>query len=221
VRRAVWTSTQLVCRPGHRPRDALDYCPHTLYGESKVLTEKIVREHDGAGREWCLVRPTTVWGPGMSAHYQRMLSMIKRGRYFHVGRGPYFKTYGYIDNVVDQYRKLMRAPREQIHRRTFYVADYEPLDVVAWCDDLQRALGGPPIRHVPYAAAALLARTGDLVNAAGFRSFPFTSFRLRNVLTEYQFDMVPTQEICGPSPATYQQGVAATAAWYTGLPRGG
>src|SRR5262249_24119781 len=69
IRRAIYTSSQMVCRTGHVPRDDRDYCPHTLYGESKVLTEKIVREADGAGREWCIGRPTTVWGPFMKPHY--------------------------------------------------------------------------------------------------------------------------------------------------------
>ena len=217
VRRAIWTSSQMVCRPGYVPRDQMDYQPHTIYGQSKVLTEKIVREEDSAGLEWCLVRPTTVWGPGMSAHYRRLLHMIARGRYFHVGHGPYFKSYGYIDNVVHEYRQVMRASAEQIHRRTFYLADYEPIDLVAWCDAFQRALGGPPIRHMPRALAITLARCGDAINMAGLRTFPFNSFRLNNVLTEYRFDMSATETICGPLPVNFHEGVAKTAKWFQAL----
>jgi GlcNAc-P-P-Und epimerase len=36
VRRAIYTSSQLVCRIGYIPRGPEDYCPDTLYGESKV-----------------------------------------------------------------------------------------------------------------------------------------------------------------------------------------
>src|ERR1700730_2620965 len=60
IKRTIWTSSQLVCRVGYVPRNETDYAADTLYGQSKVRTEQIVRESDGAGREWCLTRPTTV-----------------------------------------------------------------------------------------------------------------------------------------------------------------
>ncbi len=213
VKRAIWTSSQLVCKVGYVPSHDTDYRADTLYGQSKVLTERIVRETDGAGREWCLVRPTTVWGPGMSAHYQRFLRMIQRGRYFHVGRTPLLKSYSYIGNIVHQYERLLAAPSPEIHRKTFYLADYEPLDIIAWTNAFQRAFGSRPISHMPKSVAKLLAAGGDIANAVGWRSFPFNSFRLNNVLTQYQFDLAPTRAVCGELPFTIEQGVAETAAW--------
>ena len=103
IRRSIWTSSQLVCRVGYVPRNDTDYTADTLYGQSKVRTERLVREQDGGGREWCLTRPTTVWGPGMSAHYQRFLRMIERGHYFHVGNSPLWKSYSYIENIAYQF----------------------------------------------------------------------------------------------------------------------
>ena len=100
VVRAVCTSSQLVCRIGYQPTSDEDYAPSTLYGESKVETERIWRGADGAGREWALVRPTTIWGPGMNPHYLRFFRMVRDGRYFHVGRGPTRKSYGYVRNTV-------------------------------------------------------------------------------------------------------------------------
>jgi nucleoside-diphosphate-sugar epimerase len=44
VRKAIYTSTQLVCEIGHKPVSDTDFCPTTPYGESKVSTEEIVRE---------------------------------------------------------------------------------------------------------------------------------------------------------------------------------
>ncbi|MBI5261269.1 MAG: NAD(P)-dependent oxidoreductase [Bradyrhizobium sp.] len=213
IRRAIWTSSQLVCRVGYVPRSETDYNADTLYGKSKIRTEQIVREEDGAGREWCLARPTTVWGPGMSTHYQRFLHMMERGYYFHVGNKPLWKSYSYIENIAFQYWRLLQAPAEQIHRKMFYLADYEPIDLLAWCDAFQRAFGARPIPHVPVGIARMLALCGDAVNAIGMKGFPFNSFRLNNVLTQYQFDLKPTAAVCGPLPYTMEQGVAATAAW--------
>jgi GlcNAc-P-P-Und epimerase len=220
IKRAIWTSSQLVCRVGYVPRSDTDYQADTLYGRSKVRTEQLVRESDGAGREWCLARPTTVWGPGMSAHYQRFLRMIQRGYYFHVGNGPLWKSYSYIENIAFQYQRLLEAPTEAIQRKTFYLADYEPIDLLAWSDAFQRAFGSRPIPHMPLGLAKMLAYGGDAVNAIGVRKFPFNSFRLNNVLTQYQFDLKSTEAVCGPLPFNMEQGVAETAAWLrTILPR--
>ena len=213
IRRAIWTSSQLVCRVGYVPKTETDYTADTLYGKSKVRTEEIVRSADGADREWCLARPTTVWGPGMSAHYQRFLHMIERGYYFHVGPGPLWKSYSYIDNITFQYWRLLAAPAGQINRKTFYLADYAPIDLIAWCDAFQRAFSSRPIPHLPLGVARSLALCGDVVNATGWKKFPFNSFRLNNVLTQYQFDLAPTTAVCGPLPCDMEQGVAATVAW--------
>ena len=57
VKTCIYTSTQLVCGLGYTPEDDLDYRPNTLYGKSKVLGEKIVRERDGGGVNWCMCGP--------------------------------------------------------------------------------------------------------------------------------------------------------------------
>lgn len=220
VRRCIWTSSQLVCRVGYVPQGPTEFRPDTTYGWSKVRTEEIVRAADGGGREWVLVRPTTAWGPGMSPHYQRLLRMIRSGAYFHVGRGPLFKSYGYVDNMTHQYAALLTAAKDQIHGRVLYLADYEPIDLIAWCDALQSALEAPRIQTVPRWIARLLARTGDVVNSAGFSKFPFNSFRLRNILTQYRFNLEETRTVCGPLPFAMEQGVQQTVAWFNRLTPG-
>ncbi|HMC20668.1 MAG TPA: NAD(P)-dependent oxidoreductase, partial [Thermoanaerobaculia bacterium] len=149
VRRAIYTSTQLVCKVGYLPASDDDYMPTSLYGESKVVGEKIIRREDGGGVEWCIVRPTTVWGPGMNPHYQRFLRMIRNGTYFHIGRSPRLKSFGFVGNVAYQYCRMLEVPAEQIHRKTFYVGDYEPVSLRAWADQLALNLGARPIRTVP------------------------------------------------------------------------
>lgn len=216
VKRAIWTSSQLVCKVGYVPKSPTDYLPSTLYGGSKVLTEKIVRDSDGAGRTWAIVRPTTVWGPGMSPHYQRFLNLIQRGRYFHVGSGPLLKSYSYIGNIAHQYLRLLDAPAEQIHRQTYYLADYDPIDLIEWSNAFQRAFDCRPIPTIPLPVAKMLAKAGDAINAVGVRHFPLNSFRLNNILTQYRFDLSATEAVCGPLPFSVRQGVDATVRWIRG-----
>lgn len=214
IRRCIYTSSQLVCRIGHVPVTDTDYCPDTLYGRSKVQTEEIVREEDGGGVEWCLTRPTAVWGPYMGAHYQNMLRLVRKGRYFHCGKGELYKSYAYVGNVAHQYARLLTADAAAMHRKTFYLADYEPLSLRYYTDGLARAMGAPGIPTVPVLLARFLATAGDVLNTCGFRNFPFNSFRLNNILTEYVYDLSSTEAVCGPGPYTKEQGIEETARWF-------
>lgn len=213
VKRCIVTSSQLVCKIGYIPQGPEDYQPTTFYGQSKVRTEQIIRQQDGGGVEWCIVRPTTIWGPGMSNHYQRLFRTILNGTYFHVGQSDLFKSYGFVGNTAHQYLKLIEAPTDQIYRQVFYLADYQPLSLQAWINSFQRELQTKPIRTIPLPIARAVANLGDIINYLGFRSFPFNSFRLNNILTQYQFDMSLTKQVCGVLPFTMDQGVILTAAW--------
>ena len=217
VQRCIFTSTQLVCRVGHVPEGPQDFCPSTLYGESKMLMENLVRERSGGVPGWCIVRPSTVWGPGMSEHYQRFLRMVMQGRYFHVGRSPLRKSYGYVGNVAHQYRKLIEAPAERIHEGVFYLADYHPISLRDWADGFRKEFGARRIPTLPEGLARLAARAGDVLNFLGFRNYPFNSFRLGNVLTEYRIDLAATERICGSLPYTVEQGITETAQWMLSL----
>jgi len=213
VRRAIYTSTQLVCKVGYLPASDDDYMPNTLYGQSKVAGEKIIRRENGGGVDWCIVRPTTVWGPGMNPHYQRFLRMIRNGTYFHIGRSPRLRSFGFVGNVAYQYCRMLEVPPEQIHRKTFYVGDYEPVSLRAWADKLAQNLGARPIHTVPEKIARAAAHVGDVINALGFRAFPFNSLRLNNVLTEYTFDLSSTRDVCGDTPYSLETAAAMTAEW--------
>jgi len=217
VRRVVYTSSQLVCRVGHVPRADDEYCPDTLYGQSKVLTEQIVREERGGDVEWCIARPTTAWGPHMSAHYQSMLRYIRSGRYFHCGDSKLFKSYVYVGNIAHQFARLLDADAGRIHGRTFYLSDYSPTSLRDYTASLAKHLGAKPIPTLPLPIARMLARIGDGLNVFGLAQFPFNSFRLRNILTEYVFDMSETEQVCGPVPYGREEGIEQTARWFLSL----
>ncbi len=217
VNRIIYTSTQLVCRVGHVPRSDTEFCPDTLYGRSKAISEQMIRAADGGAPEWCIVRPTTVWGPHMNAHYQTMLRLIARGAYFHCGSGPLRKSYIYAENIAHQYVCLLGAPATAIQRRVFYLGDPEPLSLRTYADELARQLGAPRIRTMPLPFARILAHLGDVATKLGLRSIPFNTFRLRNILTEYTFDVSAIHALCGRGPVTPGEGIRQTAQWYLDL----
>ena len=211
--RAVYTSSQLVCRVGHVPEEDSEYLASTVYGESKIMTEKLVRAADGGSVSWCLARPTTVWGPHMSEHYRSLLEYIEKGRYFHSGRGPLYKSYSFAGNIAYQYMRLLEAADLEINGKVFYMADYEALSLRNYVNALADELGVRQPLTVPLSLARLLALVGDGIGMVGI-SFPYNSFRLKNIRTEYIFDMTSTEAVCGPLPFTFEEGVKATVEWY-------
>jgi nucleoside-diphosphate-sugar epimerase len=217
VQRVLFASSQLVCRVGYVPRSDTDYCPVNPYGESKVQSENIIRENMSPMITWCVLRPTTIWGEGMSSHYQRFLGHLQAGRYFHFGKAPLFKSYGYVGNTVYQIMKFVNIDSGQIHERTFYLSDYEPLSLTTWINQLAQGLGAAPPRSVPVVVARILGLGGDIVNWMGLKAFPLNSYRVRNILTEYKFDMAETEKICGALPFTTEQGVSRTVRWFSEL----
>jgi GlcNAc-P-P-Und epimerase len=213
ITRAIYTSTQLVCRLGYKPRHPEDYCPNTLYGESKVETERRVRADDGGGVTWCLVRPTTIWGPGMNPKYLSFFRLIASGRYFHIGAAPLRKSYGYIGNTVYQYLRLLEVPADQIHRRLFYLADYEPLSIRRWAEALRERMNAPAIRTIPIPLALAGAAAGSVAWTLGLRGVPLTLYRLRNMRTEYLYDLSDTERTLGSLPWGFEAAVDETVAW--------
>jgi nucleoside-diphosphate-sugar epimerase len=214
VKRVIWASSQLVGRPGVVPASDTAFDPVGGYGASKAEGERRVRDADSAGQAWMIVRSTTIWGPGMSEHYLGLLHLIRRGLYFHVGSEPLRKSYSYIGNLTAQLATLIEAPAAAVHRRVFYLADSEPIELRAWADGFAQAFGRR-IPTMPRGAATLLARIGDAMNAMGLRA-PLTTPRLRNMLTEYLYDTTPIETLHGRTQIGWAEGIRQTSAWMTG-----
>jgi nucleoside-diphosphate-sugar epimerase len=212
VKRCIFTSSQLVCRIGYVPATFQEYNPDTLYGQSKVLMEKCIHDENGGNVEWCIVRPTTIWGPH-EKHYLSFFNMVKRGLYFHCGRRKLRKSYGYVGNIAYEYIKLAEAPVTQIAGQTFYLADYWPIVLQDWADEFAKALSGKEIPTIPLLASKILALVGDAAGIVLRREIPFNTFRLNNILTQYIHDISSTESVCGILPFTMEEGVLRTVEW--------
>jgi nucleoside-diphosphate-sugar epimerase len=220
LRRIIFASSRLVCRIGYQPTSAQDFQPTTAYGESKVRGEQLVYEARDMRATWTIVRPTSIWGPGFKVPYRNFFDAVGSGRYLHPRGVTVRKSFGYVGNTVQQLRRLAEAPTESVHGRMFYLADYDPIEVLEWGNAIARELNGPAVRQAPMSVLRLLARTGDALAAIGWKSVPLTSFRLDNLVTPMVHDLEPLRAVCGPLPATALQGVAATAAWMRAQRRG-
>jgi len=212
VRRAVLASSRYVhCNERSPARDD-EYSPFTVYGESKVQTERILRA-SSLPIPWTLIRPTSIWGPWFRTPYRTFFETVRRGLYLHPKGRRIVKAYGYVGNVVHQIRGILSADPAQVHRRTFYVSDDGPMEVLEFARTIQTAFHAPPVRQAPYALMKTLAIAGDGMKQIGFRNPPLTSFRLKNLLTNMVFDLSATTRVVGPAPFSLQRGVEQTVEW--------
>ncbi|MFI5107218.1 MAG: NAD-dependent epimerase/dehydratase family protein [Terriglobales bacterium] len=214
LKRILFTSTRLVCRIGYVPQAEADYCPTTTYGASKIAMEQLIRDADNRiPCSWTIFRPTSIWGPWFDVPYKTFFTAIAKGHYVHPGNRTIKKSYGYVGNVVVQLQRAMMAPAEATEKKTFYLADYQPLDVHEWAELIQKTMRTSKIRTVPVSALRPIALLGDIAKKAGWSNPFLTSFRLDNLLTEMVYDVEPLQRIAGPTPYSLEDGVKETVDW--------
>lgn len=217
VRRVIITSSQFVCAPGRLPQNDTDYFPETVYGQSKVITEQLTREAN-LPCCWTIIRPTNIWGPWHMRYRREFWRVVERGLYFHPGRKPVIRCYGYVKNVVHQIQRIFETDVGLVRGRTFYVGD-RPINLYAWTDGFSRALSGHEVRVVPRPVMRALALVGDIPTCLTGKPFLISSSRFRSMTTDYETPMERTFELLGENPYTLEAGIDETVKWlrsYTG-----
>jgi nucleoside-diphosphate-sugar epimerase len=212
VERAVLASSRYVHRTELFPARDDDYSPFTVYGESKVETERIVRA-SSLEIPWTLIRPTSIWGPWFRIPYRMFFDTVRRGIYMHPRGIRISKSYGYVGNVVHQIRRFLAVDAALVNRRTLYTSDDRNMEVLEFAHLIRAAFGAPPVRQASMALMKSMAAVGDGMKRLGFRNPPLTSFRLNNLLTQMHYDLSSTTQVAGPAPFTLQQGVQQTVEW--------
>jgi nucleoside-diphosphate-sugar epimerase len=210
VKRVVFTSSQFVVSPGSLPETDLEFRPHTIYGQSKVESEKVVRAAE-LSCVWTIIRPTNIWGRWHPRYPTEFWRVLKQGRYIHPGGESVRRCYGYVGTVVEQIQKILISDPGLVDRTVFYVGD-EPIDLFDWTNAFSLELTGRPVRVVPRAALRSIALMGDVVNTLGGK-FPLFSSRYKSMTENYITPMEKTLDRLGMPTTSLQQGVKITADW--------
>jgi len=213
VRRVLFASSMLVCRLGYVPQSDTDYCPNTVYGESKVAGEQLVRTAGALPFVWSILRPTSIWGPWFGSPYRSFFNTVRAGAYVHPRGLNTSRTYGFVHNSVEQIAAIAQSDPALSHERTFYIGDYDPLDLKQWADAISHVYRQRPVHQVPSWVMSLGAAAGDLAKWAGMKHPPLTSFRLRNLVTPAVMNLTNTRQVCPRLPYDMQAGVELTIEW--------
>jgi GlcNAc-P-P-Und epimerase len=217
ISRVIITSSQHVRKPGSGlPQHDEDYAPHGLYGESKVITEKLTRRAEFSAN-WTIIRPTTVWGPWHPFLPEGLWAMMEKGVYFHPKNDLVIRSYGYVKNVVWQINKLLEAPSDLINHQVYYVGD-GLTQQINWINAFSMALAQRSVTQVPKEWIRFLARIGDGLNMAGIK-FPMNGPRYFNLTTTNPVPIDRVIKQFGAPPYSLEKGISETISWLRG--RGG
>ena len=215
VSQIIVTSSQHVRKPGSGlPKHDEDYVPHGLYGESKVIAEKLTRAADLACA-WTIIRPTTIWGPLHPSLPRGLWRIMQKGLYFHPKNDSVIRSYGYVENVVWQIEQILQGPASLVDHKTYYLGD-EPISQLEWINAFTRALTGRSVRQVPKSFIYLLAKLGDALGCLGI-GFPMNSPRFFNLTTDNPIPITPTNTAFGLPPFSLCQGIELTVRWLQGM----
>lgn len=210
LKKVIITSSKFVTTNGYKIKDQFDYCPHTKYGGSKVVTEQNVW-NNRPGCDWCIIRPTSIWGPWFGVPYRNFFDMVSKRMYFHIGKIKCYKTYGYIGNAIYQIEQLLFSETTDEENKVFYIGDEPAYEINEWADEIANELGFK-VPVVPVLFVKLLAKFGDFLGLFGIH-FPMQSFRFANMTNDGVNDMTNTIKIAPLVKYTRLEGTRETLRW--------
>lgn len=210
LKKVIITSSKFVTRNGYKIKNIHDYCPHTKYGESKAETEILVWGNIPRC-DWCIIRPTSIWGPWFGVPYRNFFDMVMKRMYFHIGHIKCHKTYGYIGNAVYQIEQLLFNETLDENNKVFYIGDEPAYEINEWADEIAGELGFN-VPTMPVWFVKGLAKFGDFLGLFGIH-FPMQSFRFGNMTNDGINDMSNTYKIAPDMPYTRLEGTRATIEW--------
>jgi GlcNAc-P-P-Und epimerase len=180
LKKVIVASSMLVCRLGYKPSSFDDYAPNSLYGESKVLTEKIVREYN---INWTIVRPTSIWGPWFGEPYRNFFNLVIKGFYFNIpAKYASTKTYGFVGNTCKQIFNLMINEDSSINHNYYYLGDLNPINITDWANKIRKLNNQTKPLTLPNWLLKSTAILGDFLKfKLGILNFPMNTFRYNNM----------------------------------------
>jgi len=191
-------SSKLVNKSGDVNKNLFNYSPINLYGESKVLTEKITIK---SNLNWTILRPTSIWGPWFGEPYRNFFNYINKGLYFSL---PKFKsatkTFGFVYNTCYQIHEIMISEKKLVNNKIFYLGDYKPLNIFDWANSISIIMKNKNVICLNHKLFYKLCIVGDYMRKIGFIKFPLSTYRYQNMTNDDIIDLSSTKAIIKKLP---------------------
>lgn len=207
----IFVSSQHVKKPGTFNNSNInEYSPLGLYGQSKVITEELVKKAK-LKQNWFIVRPTLVWGPGNLIMAESIFKYIHKDIYYHPKNDNTVRSYGYVDNVCYQMLKLCSIKPESLDTRILYVADGNILQK-EWIYLACKLMDRGETKTVPKFIIEAGSYIGDFIKYF-YPKFPLYKERYFNLTTSNPVSLSSTFSLLGKPKIGLYKAMVKTTCW--------
>ena len=166
-----------------------EYTPTNPSGPYEVtktnFDEKLVAAASMSNMEFCIVRPSNVYGPGMrNQSLRQMMRMIAKGWFVYIGSIGASANYVHVDDVVNAL--ILCLTQKPAANQTYIVSDWSTIEDMVRSMAISQNVNAPKIR-VPISLVHLIAKSFGWLPG-----WPLTLGRI-NALTS--FSRYSTQKI--------------------------
>lgn len=214
VRRFIFFSTQLVVGLFDETRfidETEPYRTKTIYGRSKIKGEEVVKKYcSRAGVNYTIIRPTSVYGPWGGSPYKEFFYTIKNRKYFHVGKAKNLVSLVYVKNLVDL--TILASLSRQAENEIYFGNDFHPYTMREIADTVANYYK-VKIATIPSPLMTVIAYVFGVIKLIGFK-VPIYPFRLRNIKSNYCYDIGKSVRIGYKPRYDLAQGIKESLDWY-------
>ena len=185
--------------------------PETDYGKSKLAGEiairEILREDEP---DWCILRPTLVYGPGNPGNMARLLKLVNTGLPLPLASIANKRSFIFVGNLVDAIATSLTHPAAS--RKVYMVSDGQDIST----PELIRLLANSaakPVRLVsmPAGVLMLIGKVGDVVENIFGVSTGLDTYSVKRLTGSLTVDpSAIMRELSWHPPYTLNQGLELT-----------
>lgn len=185
--------------------------PATPYGRSKRDGERaLATALQGSATDWCILRPTLVYGQGNPGNMARLQKLVRSGFPIPLGAVQNRRSFLYLENLVSAIERVLESPGAA--RESFCVADDQILSTRELIAEIARACGASArLWSASPRTLARIGKTGDWLQRTIGRSPGFDSNTIRKLTGSLPVSNQRLRERCGwRAPFSVSEGLLAT-----------
>lgn len=222
VQRLIYVSSIGAVRSlsAQRITEATPCQPDTDYGKSKLAGEVAIQEVLREDKpDWCVLRPTLVYGPGNPGNLARLLKLVNTGLPLPLASINNKRSFIFVGNLVDAIAAVLTHPAAS--RRIFIVSDGQDVSTPELVHILADRAGFPArLVPLPISVLRLIGKVGDSLERFLGLSTGLDTYSVERLIGSLIVD--PTaimNEIDWSPPSTFRQGLELTFCEKTELDR--
>lgn len=188
--------------------------PSEDYGRSKLEAEKrVIKAHKKWGMPYCIIRPTTVYGPRDHQSLLELYNAISGHYFFLIGKGENRLDYVYVKDLVKGARLAQLSKRSA---GDYILGAGKPTSFKKIASLVAKSIGEDlPSIHIPKEIALLVSYVTSFFNKALKLNIPFYPDRVRVMTTTCYYNVSKASREINYAPRiSLQKGTKLTGKWF-------